>query len=294
MGLFKKLFKPKAAVDIFGIDYSFGEGLTVAQMKAAGVKFVCRYISGSSLASNPKNISKTEFNNLVHGGIDVVLVWETTADRILGGHVAGVQDALAADAATGALGAIGLPVYFAADFDATEGQQAAINAYLDGVASVIGHDRTGLYAGFYPIARAFNAGKIRYGWQTYAWSGGQLDGRAQLYQYSNGHQMGPTQVDYDKATHVDYGQWPLHVGPTPPPPPAPKPAVGLPVLHVGLTGDAVKLAQSLTKTKTPPLVVDGVFGPATLAAVQAYQKKSKLVVDGVVGPTTWAKMGNYS
>ena len=61
-----------------------------------------------------------------------------------------------------------------------------INAYLDGVASVIGRNRTGAYGGYYVIKRAFDAGKITWGWQTYAWSGGQWDPRAQFRQTSNG------------------------------------------------------------------------------------------------------------
>ena len=37
-------------------------------------------------------------------------------------------------------------------------------------------------------------------------------------------------------------------------------------------------------------VCDKSYGPATLAAVKAFQKKKKIAQDGVVGPTTWKKL----
>jgi peptidoglycan hydrolase-like protein with peptidoglycan-binding domain len=42
----------------------------------------------------------------------------------------------------------------------------------------------------------------------------------------------------------------------------------------------------------PPLAVDGIFGPKTLARVKEFQAQGtpKLVVDGIVGPKTWAKL----
>ena len=195
-----------------GIDYSFGSGLTAAQITGAGKHFVCRYLSTQP---NPKNINKAEFDNLVHAGLTVVLVWETTANRILSGHAGGVADAREADKQARALGAAGIPVYFACDFDSTEGQQAAINAYLDGAASVIGHARVGLYGGYWPVSRAFSAHKITFGWQTYAWSGGNWDKRAQIQQYRNAVKLGPAEVDLNRSTASDIGGWPRPHAPAP-------------------------------------------------------------------------------
>jgi hypothetical protein len=100
-------------------------------------------------------------------------------------------------------------IYFApCDYDAPEADQGKINAYLDGAAGIIGRARLGFYGGYWPLKRAFDAGKMTYGWQTYAWSGGNVDPRAQLYQYRNGQRLGPAEVDFDDARAADFGQWP--------------------------------------------------------------------------------------
>lgn len=60
----------------------------------------------------------------------------------------------------------------------------------------------------------------------------------------------------------------------------------LPVLKMGDSGEDVKRLQAALK-----IAVDGDFGPATKAAVVAFQKKQGLYPDGVVGGNTWAKLG---
>ncbi|GAB3943046.1 hypothetical protein GCM10027614_31110 [Micromonospora vulcania] len=101
----------------------------------------------------------------------------------------------------------GKPIYFSVDFDASASQQTVINAYFDGVASVLGRARVGAYGGYYVIKRLFDAGKIRWGWQTYAWSSGQWDSRAQLRQVKNGVTIGGADCDLDEAWAIDFGQW---------------------------------------------------------------------------------------
>ena len=66
------------------------------------------------------------------------------------------------------------------------------------------------------------------------------------------------------------------------------PNPGQPTIHPGATGDVVRRAQrGLRRTPNLGLVVDGIFGPATEAAVKEFQDGEGRVVDGVVGPATW-------
>lgn len=56
------------------------------------------------------------------------------------------------------------------------------------------------------------------------------------------------------------------------------------------TGSDVKLVQQRLNTKGYKLTVDGVYGPATRAAVISFQRKNGLTPDGEVGPKTAAKL----
>lgn len=63
-----------------------------------------------------------------------------------------------------------------------------------------------------------------------------------------------------------------------------------PELSDGATGAAVGTLQGRLNAWGAKLTVDDDFGPATLAAVTAFQKSQKLTVDGIVGPQTWAAL----
>jgi peptidoglycan hydrolase-like protein with peptidoglycan-binding domain len=60
----------------------------------------------------------------------------------------------------------------------------------------------------------------------------------------------------------------------------------------GETGKRVSDLQSRLNALgfKPPLKVDGIFGPKTLAAVREFQKAHGLKVDGLVGPKTTAAL----
>ena len=65
------------------------------------------------------------------------------------------------------------------------------------------------------------------------------------------------------------------------------------VLSEGSRGDYVKIIQYYLNfigyfyNNIPPVKIDGIFGPATKNAVEAFQKIFGLPVDGVVGNVTW-------
>lgn len=63
------------------------------------------------------------------------------------------------------------------------------------------------------------------------------------------------------------------------------------VLKKGCYGKDVKALQTeLTKQGYLNDVIDGEFGPKTLAAVKAFQQAKGLVVDGLVGKQTWTAL----
>lgn len=62
----------------------------------------------------------------------------------------------------------------------------------------------------------------------------------------------------------------------------------LPVLRLGMRGSAVeRLQERLRVLGVYSAPIDGIFGPATQAAVQDIQQRNRLNADGVVGPATW-------
>ena len=188
-----------------GVDYSWARP-SPAALRGAGYTFAARYLSDDA----SKDLSGGERDALWSAGVDVVVVWEQTADAALGGYGRGASDAQHAIVEANALGIPGdRPIYFAVDFDGQPGQQGAIDSYFDGVASVIGRDRTGAYGGYWVIKRLYDDGKIAWGWQTYAWSGGLWDARAQVRQVQNGVTVGTYYdcCDRDQAVANDYGQW---------------------------------------------------------------------------------------
>lgn len=192
---------------MFGIDCTTSP--PVADLRAAGVTFVCRYLSEVNSLTQVKLLMLEEAKTLSQASIAIVSNYEWYANRALEGSASGVTDAqIAASQHAACGGPADKPIYFSVDFDATAIQIPAIIDYFKkGVASVIGLARTGAYGPYQVIKALFDAGAITWGWQTYAWSGGVWEPRAHIQQYQNGIMMAGISVDYNRSMKSDFGQW---------------------------------------------------------------------------------------
>ncbi len=192
-----------AITPISGCDYSDARP-SPASLRSMGYHFVVRYLSGDPGGS--KDLSASEAKSLTAAGLDIAVVWETTGTDARDGYNQGIGDAKGAKSEAESVGQpSSRPIYFAIDFDAESGDAASIKEYFKGVASVLGLSRTGVYGGYYIVNDLLNAKLVTFAWQTYAWSYGKWDSRAQLRQTQNG--VDHDQLDADEAMAADFGQW---------------------------------------------------------------------------------------
>ena len=195
-----------------GVDW-VATGPSPAELRAAGKSFALRYIDRADYPS----LSAAEAAALHAQGIDVGCIAEWGSQRMLGGSRAGAADGQRAARALRDIGApAGTAVYFAADWNATSAQMAAIDAYLTAAGSVIGHECTGVYGGLAVIRHALQSRTASRFWQTYAWSGTPTVWAAgtHLQQYRNGQAVAGHTVDLDRALVADWGQWHARVSAT--------------------------------------------------------------------------------
>lgn len=188
---------------MFGLDYVTGP--PIADLKAAGVTFVCRYLSFENDQTRVKILNPVEAKTLSDAGIAIVSLYEWYANRPLEGFASGVQDAhIAQSQHTACGGPVDRPLYFAVDID-VDGSQVV--EYFRGAASIIGLHRVGVYGSYRVTKYLFDNNLITWGWQTYAWSDGAWEPRAHIQQYQNGMNIAGHSVDFDRSIKSDFGQW---------------------------------------------------------------------------------------
>ncbi|WP_238994757.1 DUF1906 domain-containing protein [Mycolicibacterium chubuense] len=150
--------------------------------------------------------------------------WPTPSDFTRGfdGGVADAQTALRLHDAAG--GPDSAPIFFSVDedIDLQTWKSPAVE-WLRGIGSVLGVERTGIYGHSRACGWAIGDGVIghsssagyRWAWQTSAWSQGEREPAAVLYQSAvntastPGPLIGGIHVDVDDVLAADFGQWDL-------------------------------------------------------------------------------------
>lgn len=235
------------------------------------------------------NISRSEVDDLLSHGIAIGIVNEHTAEYMLtfDGHACALQAQEISEAA-------GLPqgiVFFAGDFDATNGgftspgspgdqNMTKMAHFLTAAAGAIGELNIGFYGSYFAcyelkkkLPWLFNF------WATEAWSHGLFYAPAKLYQYAGG--VDTPGVDKDAAVSGYWGQRIFLAEKLS------QQVLALPVLHPGSVGNPVRVLQTgMNVGSGAGLAVDGVYGPSTRGAVLKTQGFWHLSQDGVAGPQT--------
>lgn len=176
---------------------------TAAKFFADGYEFVCRYL----VPSGSKRLTAEEAERISEAGLKIVSVFETTAERALGGREAGLADGASA---LEVAAEVGQPeesaIYFAVDFDATDDQMPTIIEYIQAASEATPNYLTGVY-GSYAVVEAVRAsGACSRFWQTYAWSNGQVSEARNIYQYQNDITVNGIAVDLDES-YGSEGSW---------------------------------------------------------------------------------------
>ena len=206
---------PAAPLGIL-LDYAAGV-IPGAELKAAGATGAIRYVSDRRPGASwmlGKPMQPSEARDLHDNGLTIVSCYQygkqDTADW-LGGEAAGIRHAERGwQLHTAAGGPVDAPVYASIDDDPSYQQyNEQVAPYLRGWESVIGRERTGVYANSKTIEWAVQDGIGSYFWQ-HNW--GSPEGRAHpaahLHQVEiDARQIGGVGVDVNHVLKPEFGQW---------------------------------------------------------------------------------------
>jgi hypothetical protein len=188
-----------------GIDcYTPIKASVAARLAAEGYRFACRYLVPAGYS---KRLTKSEAQILTDAGLQILCVYETTANRTAGGAPYGKSDGAKALACAQE---IGMPasgcIYFAADYDAGSKDYNAIEAYLRAAKEQVGKYKVGIYGGFRVIEEMAAREACVGFWQAYAWSYGNISKHNIVHQRSAVQTVAGISVDLDESFSDD-GFW---------------------------------------------------------------------------------------
>ncbi|MFI6604851.1 glycoside hydrolase domain-containing protein, partial [Nonomuraea sp. NPDC050536] len=176
------------------------------QVATAGYTFVSYYLTG------PGSMTAAKVAACAAHGVAVIANFEQLANPTGRGYSGGRSDAQTALAAANACGIPGdRPIYFSLDYDVQPSGFAAVDAYLDGIASVLSPSRIGVYSSTWCIDHLAGNGKATWFWQSMSggFSGGQnatLNPHTHIWQRGYAT-VGGASCDWDYVITADYGQW---------------------------------------------------------------------------------------
>jgi hypothetical protein len=224
---------PRAAADGLQL-VDFAERLVQPeQIKSAGFGGALVYVSelrpGATFDFKP--VTRDYADRLRAAGLQIVSCyqfgkpgWPTPSDFTRGydGGVADAQTALGLHTAAG--GPVSAPIFFSVDedIDAATWKSLAVQ-WFQGINSVLGVARTGIYGGRCQCGWAIAHGVVgsstspgyRWAWQTKAWSRGEREPAAVLFQREvvtasdPGFVIDGVHVDVNDVLAADFGQWDL-------------------------------------------------------------------------------------
>lgn len=168
--------RPELKVGDIVIDYSAGVP-SAADVKKAGYKGAVRYISPAREAwMKGKPMSKREFDDYRSNGLQVAFVYQNLKQDWSRGRDGGIADAKAAKKHIEMLGVPDAVVYCAIDHnladkstDALKVWNSTASRYIEGFQSVMGREKTGIYANNLCISWAIEDNLGTYYWQ-HDWS----------------------------------------------------------------------------------------------------------------------------
>ncbi len=198
------------------LDYAAGV-IPASEIRAAGAVGSIRYVSDRRPGGNwmlGKPIQAGEARDLASNGLKIVSCYQygkgSTSDW-LGGAAAGVEHArrgMQLHAAAG--GPPGAPIYASIDDNPSYDQyKQQVAPYLRSWESVIGHQRTGVYANSKTIDWALQDGLGSYFWQhNWGSPAGYTHPAANLHQVEiDKRSVGGVGVDLNQILKPQFGQW---------------------------------------------------------------------------------------
>ena len=207
--------------------------ITPGEIKGAGYAGVVNYVSESRPGANfeAKPLTREYADSLRAAGLHIVSNFQygkpggtapSDFTRGFDGGVADAHEALRLHNAAG--GSNSAPIFFSVDDNINlDTWNTLVINWFRGIISVLGIQRTGIYGHAQACRWAINDGAIGHSstaghlwaWQTKAWSNGQRESAAVLYQEvvnspsDPGPLLGGIHIDVDEVLAVDYGQWDL-------------------------------------------------------------------------------------